>query len=198
MSLRANGGGNMFMVGRESGAYADGFVDAYAGGFAEPGPYCCLSEYRMYFVVYSGVLQVIEIGSNARLSGIDCDGGVVLSGIECNRPVILYNLNTGRGNSGGMYMGAIGGPVEVSMASSVVVHGAEGGHGYPTRDSEALRHMTVVVRWSFPDYAHGGAERQTGWVMVPYALADSLAAWIALRAPAVRVEWRLPERIDLT
>jgi hypothetical protein len=58
--------------------------------------------------------------------------------------------------------------------------------------------MTVVVRWSFPDYAHGGAERQTGWVMVPYALADSLAAWIALRAPAVRVEWRLPERIDLT
>jgi hypothetical protein len=180
MSLRANDGGNMYMVarGRESGVYAD-------GGFVDAGRYCHLRDERMYFVVYSGVLQVIEIGSDVKLSGIDCNRG---------QPVRLYNLNTDMSN----YLGAIRGPVELSMASSVVIDGDERIHGYPPRESEALWQMTVVLRWSFPDYAAGGVDRQTGWVMVPYTLADSLAAWIALRAPAVRVEWRLPELVDLT
>ncbi len=57
----------------------------------------------------------------------------------------------------------------------------------------------VILRYYFPDYAAEGQPwRQTGWMIVPYALADKLARWIAQRAPAVQVEWRLPDLIDLT
>lgn len=172
-------GANEYMVAAGTAGRAP------AQGFEDAGAYFYLRDYQLYFVVYNGVLQVIQIGGKVGLTGIECNPG---------QPVCLFNLSPDHSN----YLGAIGGPVDVSMASSVMIDGDDRIHGYPNRESEALWQMTVVLRWGFPDYAAAGTERQTGWLMVPYALADSLAAWVARRAPAVKVEWRLPDLMDLT
>jgi hypothetical protein len=153
-----------------------------AQGFEDAGAYCYLQDYQLYFVVYSVVIQVIHIGGVVGLTNIVCNPG---------QPVYLNNLRNDTSNS-------IRGPIEVSMASLIVIDADDRYPGYPKRDNEALRQMTVVLRYIFPDYAAGGQERQTGWVMIPYAMADALATWVAMRAPAVQVEWRLQELIDLT
>ncbi len=85
------------------------------------------------------------------------------------------------------------------MASRFVIDADDRYTGYPNRDSEEIRQLYVILRYYFPNYAaEGQAWRQTGWVIVPYALADALARWLAQRAPAVQVEWQLPDLIDLT
>ena len=85
------------------------------------------------------------------------------------------------------------------MASRFVIDADDRYTGYPTKESEELWQMNVYLRYYFPDYATEGQPwRQTGWVMVPYALADALAKWLAQRAPAVQVDWSLPDLIDLT
>jgi hypothetical protein len=191
-------GGNQYVVeGAAQGAAqgaggaagqgaAQGAAQGFAPGFEDAGGYCCFADYRKYFVVYHGLLQVIETGSNTRLSGITCT--------RRGEPVTLYNISDCRHN----YMGQIRGPIEVSMASRILIDGDDRYHGYPSRASAALWQMDVVLRWSFPDFAAGGMERPTGWLVIEYALADALAAWVAQRAPAVAVEWRLPELLDLS
>ena len=184
-------GGNQYVVegaagGAGGAAGGAGAAQGFAPGFEDAGGYCRFVDYRKYFVVYHGLLQVIETGSHHRLSGITCS--------RRGEPVTLYNISDCRHN----YMGQISGPIEVSMASRILIDGDDRYHGYPSRASAALWQMDVVLRWSFPDFAAGGMERPTGWVVIEYALADSLAAWVAQRAPAVAVEWRLPELLDLS
>jgi hypothetical protein len=167
-------GGNEYMVA----AGAAGRV--VREGFEDCGVYCCFIEYRKYFVVHCGLIQVIEIGSDVRLSGVESMRG---------DPVTLYNISEDRSNM----LGSIRGPIEVSMASRIVIDADDRHPCYPNRDNEALWQMIVILRYTFPDYTAGGQERQTGWVMIPYALADALATWVAMRAPAVQVEWRLDD-----
>jgi hypothetical protein len=172
-------GGNGYLVAAGAAGRAP------AQGFEDAGAYCYLQDYQLYFFVYSGVIQVIRIGGVVGLTNIKCNPG---------QPVCLNNISEDRTNM----RNSIRGPIEVSMASRIVIDAAGRDLYYPKRDNEALWQMTVVLRCIFPDYAAGGQERQTDWVMIPYAMADALATWVAKRAPAVQVEWRLPELIDLT
>jgi hypothetical protein len=146
--------------------------------------HCCFVHYRKYFVVHCGLIQVI--GPNDTLDDVESRRG---------QPVTLANISEDSRN----YMGMVRGPIEISIASRFVIDGHSMYEGYPRRDSEELRQMCVILRYYFPDHAAEGQPwRQTGWVIVPYALAENLAAWIAQRAPAVQVEWRLPDLIDMT
>jgi hypothetical protein len=146
--------------------------------------YCCFVHYRKYFVIHCGLIQVIQSYGN-------------FDRVESRRgePVVLCNLSDEQYK--GLYQGSIEGPIEVSMTSRFVIDGHSMYEGYPKRDSEELWQMNVYLRYYFPNYAAEGQPLlQTGWVIVPYALADALARWIAQHAPAVQVEWRLPGLID--
>jgi len=148
--------------------------------FQETDVSCCFVYFRKYFVVHCGLVQVIQVG-NGLLDEVTSFRG---------RPVELAKHN------GSGYDGSIPGPVEISVASRFVIDGDSRYAGYP-KNVEQLWHMNVILRYYFPNYAaHGQPLQQTGWIMVPYALAHSLAKWIERRAPAVQVDWRLPPLSD--
>jgi len=150
--------------------------------FEETDVSCCFVYYRKYFVVHCGLVQVIEVG-NGHLDRITSLRG---------DPVVLCNMDKANSN----LLGSIRGPVAISMASRFVIDGDSRYAGYP-KNPEQLWHMGVILRYYFPNYAaQGQALQQTGFIIVPYALAHALAKWIERRAPAVQVDWRLPPLSD--
>ena len=86
------------------------------------------------------------------------------------------------------------------MASSVVIAGIPElvRFGYPSRDSEEIRRLPVMIQWSFPDFAAGGAAVEVDRHLVTYSIAEQFAAWVSRQAPAMRCDWRLAELLDLT
>jgi len=150
--------------------------------FEETDVSFCFVYFRKYFVVQCGLVQVIEVGKTLLDS---------ITSVPRN-PVVISNMDESRSN----HLGSIRGPVEISVASRFVIDGDSRYAGYP-KNVEQLRHMNVILRYYFPNYAaHGQPLQQTGWIMVPWALAHSLANWIERRAPAVQVDWRLPPLSD--